>query len=108
MKSSTTDTTKFVCSGCGATSLLAREIHAIQTTGLCFDCAPESGLVDELTAAITSALTKPVPTVPEPSFEQLMEWEAEGYCEATDGCHVEADGTCPHGHRSWLLHLGYI
>ncbi len=44
----------------------------------------------------------------QPSLEQLMEWEMEGGCEATDGCWVEADGTCPHGFNSWLLELGYI
>lgn len=44
----------------------------------------------------------------EPSLEQLMEWESEGGCEATDGCWVELDGTCPHGCQSWLLELGYI
>ena len=26
----------------------------------------------------------------------------------TDGCRVEPDGICPHGHKSWLLELGYI
>ena len=39
-----------------------------------------------------------------PSTEQLMEMEFEGY-RATDGCTVEPDGTCPHGHSSWLLVL---
>lgn len=43
-----------------------------------------------------------------PDLETLMAWEAEGGCEATDGCWVEPDGTCPHGHRSWLLELGLI
>ena len=43
-----------------------------------------------------------------PDLETLMEWEAEDGCEATDGCWVEPDGTCPHGHRSWLLELGLI
>jgi hypothetical protein len=56
---------------------------------------------------------QPVPetTAPElepPDLETLMEWEAEGGCEATDGCWVEPDGTCPHGHHSWLIHLGMI
>jgi len=41
-------------------------------------------------------------------FEELTEMEAEGRCEATDGCCVEADGECPHGHVSWLLYLGLI
>ena len=45
---------------------------------------------------------------PEPSIEQLMRWEAEGGCEATDGCWVEPDGTCPHGCKSWLLELGFL
>lgn len=43
-----------------------------------------------------------------PSIEQLMEWEEEGYCEATDGCPVEPDGICEHGCQSWLLVLGLI
>jgi len=43
-----------------------------------------------------------------PDLDTLREWEAEGYCEATDGCRVEPDGTCPHGCRSWLLELGLI
>ena len=48
-------------------------------------------------------------TPPEPpDQETLMEWEAEGGCEATDGCWVEPDGTCPHGQPSWLLKLGLI
>ena len=43
-----------------------------------------------------------------PSVEQLMAWEAEGFCEATDGCVVEPDGHCPHGCPSWLLEMGLI
>ena len=48
------------------------------------------------------------PTVKEPTLEELMEMENDGYCEATDGCIVEPDGTCEHGYPSWLLYLGYI
>ena len=46
--------------------------------------------------------------LPEPSLEQLMEWEREGGCEAAceHGCWVEPDGYCPHGKPSWLLKLG--
>ena len=47
-------------------------------------------------------------TTPEPSLDQLMQWEMEGGCEATDGCWVESDGTCPHGKPSWLKVLGLI
>lgn len=43
-----------------------------------------------------------------PDIETLIEWEADGGCEATDGCWVEPDGICPHGCRSWLLELGLI
>ena len=43
-----------------------------------------------------------------PSTEQLVEWVAEGGCEATDGCWVEPDGECEHGKQSWLLDMGVI
>lgn len=45
-----------------------------------------------------------------PDLETLMEWEAEGGCEAAcpHSCWVEPDGRCPHGHPSWLLKLGMI
>ena len=29
-------------------------------------------------------------------------------CMATDGCEIEPDGVCTHGHPSWLLRLGLI
>ena len=32
-----------------------------------------------------------------PDLEALMEWEAEGGCEAVDGCWVESDGAPRHG-----------
>lgn len=47
-------------------------------------------------------------TQDQPSIEDLMEWESMGGCEATDGCWVEPDGTCPHGKPSWLKALGMI
>lgn len=51
----------------------------------------------------------PKPTEPEPSVEEMEEWEWEGGgCEATDGCWVEPDGTCEHGHPSWMRYLGLI
>ena len=49
---------------------------------------------------------RPEPTEPEPSMEQLEEWMFDGVCEATDGCLVEPDGECEHGHVSWLRHYG--
>jgi len=50
----------------------------------------------------------PKPTEPEPSEEQLQEWVLDSICEATDGCTVEPDGTCEHGHVSWLIYLGLM
>jgi hypothetical protein len=51
----------------------------------------------------------PEPTVPEPSFEEIESWIFdEETPEATDGCWIEPDGVCPHGHPSWLLRLGLI
>ena len=49
----------------------------------------------------------PYPTEPWPSDEAL-EKMLDGECRATDGCVVEPDGVCPHGHPSWLLYLYLI
>ena len=48
------------------------------------------------------------PTTPRPRMAQVQEWMLDSVCEATDGCEVEGDGICPHGHVSWLLRLGLI
>lgn len=50
----------------------------------------------------------PMPTADRPSLDELMEQQNEGGCDATDGCWVEPDGICEHGHQSWLRHLGMI
>ena len=50
----------------------------------------------------------PAPETPEPSMDELSDWMDDGMAEATDGCEVEPDGMCEHGHPSWLLHLGLI
>jgi hypothetical protein len=50
----------------------------------------------------------PEPTEPEPSEEQLEEWTYDSICDATDGCSVEPDGVCEHGHPSWLLKMELI
>jgi len=41
-------------------------------------------------------------------FSELEGIMSEGVAETADGCIVEPDGRCPHGHRSPLLLLGYI
>lgn len=48
------------------------------------------------------------PTVDTPSERQLSEWSSDVVCDATDGCVVEHDGVCPHGHPSWLKYLGLV
>jgi len=50
------------------------------------------------------------PQLTPPDVETLMEWEAEEDCEVAcpHHCWVEPDGTCPHGHPSWLLKMGLI
>lgn len=50
----------------------------------------------------------PIPTVDRPSTDELTQTALDGVCEASDGCDVEPDGVCPHGHPSWLLRLGWI
>lgn len=44
-----------------------------------------------------------------PAIQDLWDWVDEyGQCLATDGCWVEMDGTCEHGHPSWLVVLGLV
>jgi hypothetical protein len=47
-------------------------------------------------------------TTKRPSFAKLERWLEDGVARATDGCRVEPDGKCPHGHNSWLVRLGLI
>jgi hypothetical protein len=48
------------------------------------------------------------PTMKQPSIKTLEKWCGDGIVKATDGCKVEPDGECPHGHVSWLRYLGMI
>jgi hypothetical protein len=50
----------------------------------------------------------PTPTDPEPDYEALEYMVFDGVAEATDGCTTEPDGSCEHGHPSWLVYLGFI
>lgn len=58
--------------------------------------------------APTYAEIKHKATIPMPSVEEMMDWDNDGGCEATDGCWVEPDGKCEHGHLSWMRRLGFI
>ena len=50
-----------------------------------------------------------VATVPVPDTDTIARWVMdEEDTESTDGCAVEPDGICEHGHTSWLRRLGYI
>jgi len=46
--------------------------------------------------------------IKQPSEAMMEKWVTEGWCKATDGCHVEPDGVCPHGKNSWLVELGIL
>jgi hypothetical protein len=48
----------------------------------------------------------PRPITPQPSLDELE--ELDGDCYATDGCIVEIDSVCEHGHPSWLLRIGMV
>jgi hypothetical protein len=68
-------------------------------------------LVDDVLADMRRYLKSPIwpePTTDAPDLATLEDWLTDGACEATDGCFVEPDGTCPHGHPSWLIVLGLI
>jgi hypothetical protein len=43
-----------------------------------------------------------------PSLARLERMANAAAVPATDGCMVEPDGYCEHGHQSWLLRLHYI
>jgi hypothetical protein len=52
---------------------------------------------------------KHVATTKAPSLATLERWERQGSGhKATDGCRVDPDGKCVHGHSSWLRRLGWI
>jgi hypothetical protein len=46
--------------------------------------------------------------VPEPNYETLSYWLFDGVTEATDGCTIEPDAVCEHGHPSWFRRLGLV
>lgn len=49
----------------------------------------------------------PEPLVDQPSEGTVIAMLTDAVpCEATDGCEVDPDGLCPHGHPSWLLVFG--
>lgn len=69
---------------------------------------PADEPVPHVTHDPDTGLPWPAPTVPEPDFVTLAGFLFEAVAETTDGCLVEPDGICRHGHPSWLLRLGVI
>ena len=47
-------------------------------------------------------------TTKAPSIATMERWSNDGVAKATDGCRVEPDGKCEHGHSSWIRMMGYI
>lgn len=67
-------------------------------------CPSCGAIADPETRKIRHTATTPVP-----SLEQMEEWfRDDAGCETTDGCFVEVDGYCEHGHQSWMRRLGYV
>jgi hypothetical protein len=56
----------------------------------------------------------PEPTIPVPSEDEIIQMLQDHVLdnmwsfETSDGCEVEADGKCCHGHPTWILRAGYI
>ena len=47
-------------------------------------------------------------TVRRPSDKAMTRWMFDGVAKTPDGCKTEPDGSCSHGHNSWLIVLGLI
>lgn len=69
---------------------------------------PDEEPVPHVTHDPDTSLPWPMPTVPEPEFLALAQFLFDAVAEATDGCFVEPDGVCEHGHPSWLRRLSVI
>ena len=80
----------------------ASDLAVLRGTGI---VAQAINKLDKLLAELQLTVW-PEPFVQEPDLETLQAWMDDGVCEATDGCLVELDGRCPHGHPSWLVRLG--
>jgi hypothetical protein len=70
-------------------------------------CSPSTCLKQH-SLPLQAGLPWPAPRAPEPDFITLAQFLFEAVAETTDGCLVEPDGICRHGHPSWLLRLSVI
>lgn len=59
-------------------------------------------------------MSYPKPTVPEPNDDELEAdlraavLDLHTHFLTSDGCEIEPDGTCCHGHPTWLVRFGLI
>ena len=97
------------CSQCGKTVCNA-EGSDDDDPDLCDDCWYDKHKNDPDIRLVEDAAKRshPRPTTPVPDLDTIAFWMWDGVAEAADGCQTEPDGTCPHGHRSWLIELGLI
>jgi len=80
--------------------------YASTYEGPCPSCGAEEY---ESTRQPGTMIRKHVATVPAPGMDTIEAWVMDAETtEATDGCPVDPDGRCEHGHQSWLLRLGLI
>ena len=92
---------------------MAEMLHEYRTDDgvkvLCEDCAEERKQA-RLACGDCDGTVENLPRPRPPDIGTLMQWEAEGGCEAAcpHGCWVEPDGRCPHGKPSWLIVMGLI
>ena len=96
------------CSQCGKTVCEAE--GSDDDPDLCDECWYAKHYPEEKTDRDSESARRrgPAPTTPVPDLETLESWLWDAVVEATDGCLVEPDGTCPHGYPSWLIELGLI
>jgi hypothetical protein len=75
------------------------------------DILRAQGWIEDADKCITQPQTWPEKDEPAqpPAVQDLWDWLDEyGKCLATDGCWTDVDGTCEHGHPSWLVVLGLV
>jgi hypothetical protein len=56
----------------------------------------------------------PEPTIAPPTQDEVLDqledavMDREVHFETSDGCTTDQDGTCEHGHPTWLVRAGLI
>jgi len=70
------------------------------------ECAPED-MTSVATYTCCGVHYRLSPRDVMPSDAQLYEWIMDEVVDALDGCEVEPDGHCEHGHSAWTRWLGY-